>query len=141
MAGNWQRRSGDKAVGWLATCLVIVGGGLACTFVISSSSPDPRESFWICGGSLAGVVVLIWLLREKPAENAAAVPFSWLRRRTRRVTQYRIGKRNPHPPAAPPQPPDARQIRELQQHRSTWVPSPANMCAPKPDAGSDSPQT
>jgi len=118
--------SGNRAVALLATCLVVLGGAVTCATVTLVSDPEhPLSALGTAGGVVAGIVLLLWLLRDKPRENRAKTIWAWLGRRRRRKVEFRV--RAKLPPAqrspAPSGPPTAESIRALTGGTSTWVPS------------------
>src|SRR5689334_21982723 len=114
--------SGNRAVALLATCLVVLGGADTCATVTLVSDPEhPGLALARAGGVVAGIVALLWLLRERPRENRAKSIWGWLGRRRRRKVEFRVKAKLP--PAqrspAPPGPPTAESIRALSGGTST----------------------
>jgi len=128
--------SGNRAVALLATCLVVLGGAVTCATVTLVSDPEhPLSALGTAGGVVAGIALLLWLLRDKPRENRAKTIWGWLGRRRRRKIEYRV--RAKLPPAqrspAPSGPLTAESIRALTGGTSTWVPA----VAPPKDQSND----
>ena len=118
--------SGNKAVTLLATCFVVVGGALTCGFIALSGDPEhPGAALGNAAAWTAGIVFVLWILRERPRENRAKAMWAWLTRRGKRKVSLRIGPRVPRSqaPSAPLAPPSAESIRQLTGGTSTWVPS------------------
>jgi hypothetical protein len=127
--GRYQQpRERSRAVAILATTVVVLAGLGCCSFVVLASSQDPRSSLWVCGGCFAGVVLFLWVIREKPdARPTERLPFwYWLKRggAVDEVTHYQIAKqRRRSEQQTPQQPPTVDVIRDLADSPSTWVPA------------------
>ena len=122
----------------MATCLVVLGGALTCTAIAIAADPEnPRPTLYWAGGAIAGIVFLLWLLRERPRENRSRVLWGWLGRRRKRVAYFLRPKLPPTERAPPPQgPPTVESIRAFSAGTSTWVPSstapPERRTQPRP---------
>ena len=117
---------GKKAVTLLATCLVVLGGALTCTAIaISAEQKNPRAALTPAASVIAGIIFLLWLLRERPPENRARTLWSWLARRRKRRVPYRVQPKLPPSQrnSAPPVPPTAESVREIARSHNAWVPS------------------
>ena len=119
-------RSCNRAVVLMATCLIVLMGAITCTAIALVGDPEQPVSMLVqAGGVVAGIIFLLWILREKPPENRLKTAWSWIGRRRKRKVAYRAQARLP--PAqravAPQAPPTAATIRELAGGTSTWVPS------------------
>lgn len=128
MAFKHNKDSGSKAASLLATCFVVLGGILACMFIVLVSSPSPKQSATICASFFAGIVFLLWLMRDRPPENATAAYYSWFRwswRAKREDLRYEPRRRRAPAPeeTEPPAPPTVESIRALRDDVKTWVPS------------------
>jgi hypothetical protein len=125
MSFRQNHESGNKAVTLLATCFVVLGGAVTCTAIAITTDPAHLEMALIpVGGAVASIVILLWILRERPAESGARAKWGWLGRRRRKVPYHvrpRVPKNERAP--APSGPPTADSIREITGRRSTWVPS------------------
>jgi hypothetical protein len=124
MSFRQDHESGNRAVTLLATCFVMLGGAASCTAIIISTDPAHLEMALIpVGAVMAGIAILLWMLRERPAVSGARTRWSWLGRRRRKVAYHvkpRVPKNERAP--APSGPPTADSIREINVRRSTWVP-------------------
>jgi hypothetical protein len=116
---------GRKAVAWLATCFVALGGAGACTSIALAGNPEHLEVILVpVGGVLCGMIVLLWLLRDRPPETRLWTNWNWLLRRGKRRMAYHLrpklppGERVPNPPA----PPTAESVREIASGTNAWVP-------------------
>lgn len=126
MLGKHDRSSGGKAATLLATCFVVIGGALVCSFMGIALGENPFRLAGMTGGCFGGIVLLLWLLREKEPGNTAATRFSWLARAEEREKfDYRPAPRVPRHKRspAPNAPPTAETVRALTGGLETWVPS------------------
>lgn len=119
--------SGDKAVTLLATAMVLLGGAACCAFVIVSSTRDLRAGLWVAVGSLAGIVVLYLLFRDRPqGRSAAHSAWFWFRRgfRGEDALNYEVRKRRHRKGDEDlPAPPTVESVRNIADGLNTWVPS------------------
>jgi hypothetical protein len=118
--------SGNKAVTLLATCFVVLGGAISCTAIAIAADPvHPEATLIPVGGVVLGIVMLLWILRARPPESRARVPWGWLARRRKRRVAYQVKPRVPpsERTTAPAGPPTADSIREITGRQSTWVPA------------------
>src|SRR5579862_7602780 len=117
---------GNNAVTLLATCLVVLGGAVTCVVISLASETIPQKKELLQRAVLAtgGIIVLLWLLRDRAPENQSKLRWSWLARRRRKVA-YRAKRRLPEGQRAPapPGPPTAESIRSITAGQNTWVPS------------------
>ncbi|MFN0052157.1 MAG: hypothetical protein ACKV0T_08195 [Planctomycetales bacterium] len=112
------------AVALLATCVVVVGGAFTCVMIGLASGEELPRSLGFAGGCFAGIVLVLWLLRDRKATSSTRMNWGWLGRRRRKV-EFRVALR-PRPddqPSRPLSPPTAESIRELGGGINTWVPS------------------
>src|SRR5262245_41097932 len=124
---------GRRAVAILATCFVVLGGAAACVAIaMSANFSHPESSLLPIAGIVAGMLVLLWLLREAPAVNHVKSGWSWLSRRRRRRVPYYVHPRLPpsERSPAPAGPPTAESIRQITGRQSTWTPAPADPAPP-----------
>lgn len=125
MPGDFKHSSGNKAVAWLATCVVIAGGAFVCFAIAMVSDAQRSQGLTICGSAFAGILLLLWIMRERPSRQAK-LQWAWLSRRKKRKVAFkvkpRVGKSALVPP---PVPPSAESVRNLSGGISTWVPSQA----------------
>ena len=117
---------GRAAVSAVATTAVIIGGAVVGVFVFSTGSQRPTASILVYGGILAGCVLLIWMLRDRPSNQPRVRLRDRFRRRrpTRREPRILVKRRHGDiEPDAANQPPTAEQLQDLKDHSSTWVPN------------------
>ncbi|MSR60744.1 MAG: hypothetical protein EXS05_24410 [Planctomycetaceae bacterium] len=136
MRGPRERYGAGKAVALLATCFVVVGGAFTCVVISLSAGEESRRPLWLAAAFFAGIVALLWLLRDRKPENRFAVRWDWLARRRRRKIEYRLSHRprGDSQPAVPNAPPTAESVRQLTGGINTWVPAPAAKPPPKSQA-------
>jgi hypothetical protein len=125
MRQQHDHREGNRAVALLATCVVVLLGALSCAAIAIAADPqNPRPTLYRAGATMAGIVFLLWMLRERPPENQTRVLWGWLGRRRKRVAYHLRPKLPPTERSSPPQgPPTAESIRAVNSGTSTWVPS------------------
>ena len=131
MLGRQNRERGDKAVALLATCLVVLGGAIASGFVLLSTGNDAQNSVWMWAGSFAGIVVILWLIRERSERgdrDSAARAWFWSRKANSDELPVIVRRREPVSQAdqAPsPTPPTVERVREITEihNQNTWVPA------------------
>lgn len=124
MPGNFNRRhSGDKAVALLATGFVVLAGAVTCVFIGVVASNDSQEALWTAGACFSGVILLLWLLRERKPENQTGALWSWLASRPRPKTEFRAKLQRPPVSAGSNAPPTAETVRNLTGGINTWVPA------------------
>ena len=148
--GHMGRDSGRNAVGFMATTFTVVGGALICVFLIASFSEEPSWHASISAGVVSGVLLLLWLLRDRSgaptsinlkvwlsSRKEERVPFDYQpRRRKRREPRETIAivgddalsnkeQRSAMPEESPGnEPPNAESVREIRKSSlSTWVPA------------------
>jgi hypothetical protein len=126
MAFRPNHNSGNKAVTLLATCVVVLGGAITCAAIglAAESGLQKKSSLLWTAATTAGIVVLLWLLRDRPRENRAKVLWGWLARKRRRRVVYRAQARVPRGQhsSVPLSPPTAESIRSISAGANTWVP-------------------
>lgn len=132
--------NGNKAVSLLATCLVVLGGAVTCAVIVLSVDAERRQSSlqWTLG-VMGGIIVLLWLFRDRPPENQAKAVWGWLGRKRRRRIAYRARAMLPasQRSGATPGPPTVESVRDIAAGTNTWV--PASTCPPKrPETGPNS---
>ncbi|MBI3864187.1 MAG: hypothetical protein HY290_20070 [Planctomycetia bacterium] len=127
MSFRQNHSSGNRAVTLMATCLVVLGGAITCGAIVLSADAERRGSTLLStGATMCGIVVLLWLLRDRPRENRAKSIWGWLGRKRRRKIAYRVEARLPAAQRSlesPPAPPTAESIRAMTGRTSTWVPA------------------
>jgi hypothetical protein len=126
MSFRQNHEGGNKAVTLLATCFVVLGGAASCTAIAVAADPEHLEAALISvGGVVLGIVILLWILRERPPESRARVMWGWLAGRRKRRVAYHVKPRVPpgERTAAPAGPPTANSIREITGRASTWIPA------------------
>ncbi|HEY3968448.1 MAG TPA: hypothetical protein VGM05_28125 [Planctomycetaceae bacterium] len=133
--------SGNKAVTLLATCLVVLGGAITCAAIglSAESGLQKKSSLQWTGATTGGIIVLLWLLRDRPRENQARAIWAWLGRKRRRTVVYRAQPKLPagQRSTAPPAPPTAESVRSITAGTNKWV--PVSTAPPKrPSSGTNS---
>jgi hypothetical protein len=124
---------GNRAVALLATCFVVLGGAAACAAIAMSADLEhPEAAFVPIAGILAGMLILLWLLREPPAVNHLKNGWTWLSQRRRHRVTYHVKPRLPpsQRSPAPSGPPTAESIRQITGRPGTWVPTPVEQPSP-----------
>src|SRR5262245_44857063 len=124
MSFRQKHDQGNKAVAWLATCFVVMGGAVSCTAIAVAGNPEHLEIALVpVGGVIVGTLLLLWLLRDRPPEGR--MTWHWLLARAKRRVAYRLKPRVPPRDRAshPPSPPTAESIREITGGQNTWVPA------------------
>src|SRR4029453_17093736 len=86
-----------------------------------------------------GTLILLWLLRGRPAENHLKTGWAWLSQRRKRRVPYRVKARLPpsERSPAPSGPPTAESIRQITGRQGTWVPTPVDQPLQSPAGHSD----
>lgn len=109
----------------LASIFVLMGGFLSCAAVIFAFSREPRGPLFILGGSFAGVSLLLWLLRDRPAAGQRQ-RFAWVFSRGARPKsldyQPKLIRSTPHSYGTN-HPPTVEEVRDLKGTPRNWVPS------------------
>ena len=121
---------GEKAVAWLATCVVLFSGFGICTFIILAFSDSPVPFLLATVAGILGFALLLWLLRDKQPQDGLRQRYGWLGRgrAAHKSLRLRFGRKskvegNTQPQAN--QPPTAEKVRQIRDESgmSTWVPS------------------
>lgn len=126
MSFRQKHDSGNRAVALLASCLVVLGGAVSCTAIAVAAEPEHVESTLIpVGGVVLGMIILLWLLRDRPPERHPWANWNWMTGRDKRRVVYRVKPKVPPSQrvTTPPAPPTAESIREITGRQSTWVPA------------------
>ena len=126
MSFRQKQESGNRAVAWLATCTVVLGGAVSCTVIAVAADPNHLESTLVpVGGVVLGMLVLLWILRERPPESRLWTNWNWLMGRGKRRVAYHVKPKIPpcERVSTPPAPPTVESIREITGGQSTWVPA------------------
>ncbi len=131
MSFRQDHSGGNKAVALLATCCVVFGGLVCCTAIAVAADPEHVESALVpVGGVIAGAVVLLWILRDRPPESRLWSNWNWLAGRGKRRVAYRVKPKVPpgQRVVVPPAPPTAESIRAITGREPnglthTWVPT------------------
>lgn len=126
MAYRKPGQSADRAVAFLATCVVMLGGGATCVFVILTSTKDPLLPLLICGAVLMTSMFPIWLLRDKPVrQKTMNAAWYWFRRSIAndRTADYEPRRRRRRRAKERHAPPTIETVRDLAEGGNTWVPS------------------
>ena len=123
--------SGDQAATWLATVFTLVGGLFACVFVMVSTGEPPGKPMMIVIGVLTVLLLILWLLREKPPaahQESLSLWHFWKKKEAETYDyQPRPRKRSRKVDYGNNQPPTLESIRESVDERRTWVPSVRNI--------------
>jgi hypothetical protein len=127
-----------RAAPLIATAFVLLGGAAACLGIIFAFGEAKPVPIAIACGSIVGLAVVLWLLRDKP-EAKQRHWFSWVLARNARPA------RSSYRPKAAPQaqqfgtnrPPTVEEVRELKSDLRTWVPSQTRAARFQPGARSD----
>ncbi len=124
-----QHDLGDKATALLATTFVVFGGAAVCALIATAFSSRPSERALTLGAVFAAMLLLLWVLRERPRNELKETRYFWLLRRRpkRQKTVVEIRFQRPRKPTqyGTNRPPTAEQIRELRENVNTWVPASA----------------
>jgi hypothetical protein len=131
---------GRRAVAILATCFVVLGGAAACAAIaMSADFAHPEAALLPIAGIVAGMLILVWLLREPPAVNHLKNGWTWLSQRRRHRVAYHVKPRLPpsQRSPAPSGPPTAESIRQITGRQGTWVPTPVDQPLQSPAGHSD----
>jgi hypothetical protein len=126
MAFRQKPDGGKRAVAWLATCFVALGGAIACTAIATGGDPEHLEATLVpVGGVVVGMIVLLLFLRDRPPETRLWTNWNWLLRRGKRRIAYRLRPKLPPCDRVPdaPAPPTAESIRNIAGGPNTWVPA------------------
>ncbi|QDV53049.1 hypothetical protein [Gimesia fumaroli] len=130
-AGRSPHGSGDQAAAWLATVFTLVGGLFACVFVVVSSGEPPGRPMIIAIGVITVLLLVLWLLRDKPPEahQDSLRLWHWWKKKDAETCEYkpRPRKRSSHVNYGNNQPPTLESIRETVDDQRTWVPSIRNI--------------
>jgi len=124
MAGQPERNGASRAVALLATCIVVLLGGVGCAVIVLTSRSDPTGPLIVSGACFLAISFLLWLIRDRHPGNMAAARWSWLGRRRRRVS-YRLEPK----PVSSERPvhlnsePTVESVRALAGGINTWVPT------------------
>jgi|GEM_PF-1106486 len=142
--GRSPRGSGDQAAAWLATVFTLTGGLFACLFVVVSSGEPPGKPMTIALGVITVLLLLSWLLRDKPPEarQESLKLWHWWKKKEADPYEYKPKpkKRSSHIQYGNNQPPTLESIREAVDDQRTWVPSIRNMKQSEtPAAGENDP--
>jgi len=123
---NRNNDGGRLAASLLASTFVVIAGGLVCAFMIFTFSDHPEKDFLWLGGGVAGLGLLIWLLRDKPPNDVRTRNFFWFTRKKPApyLPNYAPRKRrNPEKiPLGSNEPRSAENVRQLKEGANTWVP-------------------
>jgi hypothetical protein len=117
---------GKRAVAWLATCFVVLGGAVACMAIAVGGDLEHLEATLLpVGGVVVVTIILLWLMRDRPAESRLLTNWNWLMGRGKRRVAYRLKPKVPpcDRVQSPPAPPTAESIREIVGGPNTWVPA------------------
>lgn len=128
MGGHFKYRSERNSGGLFASTVVLTIALFGALFVGMVSNPNQPGIVWIVGAAgLLGLMLLVWLLRDRP-HSSLRDSFGWLSRRTKEQTlEY-----DPQLIKSGPQkfgtnlPPSVEEIRELKDNDRNWVPSNAS---------------
>jgi len=123
--GSYNFRSRRNSGGIFASTVVLtifVFGGIV---VGSVAFPRDPGAVWICAGAgFLFILLLVWLLRDKP-QGTMRESFGWLsRRKAEPMVDYQPKlQRADRPRYGTNHPPTADEIRDLKDGDRNWVPS------------------
>jgi hypothetical protein len=127
MSGTFRFRSDRNSGGLFASTVVLTVALFGALFVGMLSNPGQPMMVWgVGGGGLFGLLLLVWLLRDRP-NSQLRDSFGWLSRRPKeQQLDYdpRLIKSGPQR-FGTNQPPTAAELRELKDTDRNWVPSNA----------------
>jgi|GEM_PF-2753090 len=126
MRFSHDHQNGNRAAVLMATCLIVLMGAIGCAAIALAGDPErPLSTLIQAGAVFIAIVFLLWILRDRPAENHSKIVWSWLGRRRKRTVTFKAQAKLPPSQrvADSPAPPTAEAIRELAGGTSTWVPS------------------
>lgn len=131
VSGRSPHGSGDQAAAWLATVFTLAGGLFACVFVVVTSGEPPGKPMLVAIGIITVLLLVLWLLREKPPEarQQSLRLWYWWKKEEVDSAEYkpRPRKRSRHAEYGNQQPPTLESIRETVDEQRTWVPSVRNI--------------
>lgn len=136
MSFRRNRDVGRTSTALFATAVVVVGGTLACGFIVLLFAPNPRELVKWVVGVCAGLIVLSWLLRTRPSTGLTKEKMLWILQKNQKQDApiYIPERREPTPDIVHiqeevVQPPTVEQIRELkiENKAQNWAPSTESM--------------
>jgi hypothetical protein len=126
MAFHRDPDAGRKATAWLAVAFTLTTGAAVCSFIILAFAEDAKQGFFVLGGILAGILLLLWGM-SSPRDRSE--PRDWLVfwRKTQEQPDpaelYQPRKRRlKRSPLGSNQPPTLESIREIAQTHARWVP-------------------
>jgi hypothetical protein len=139
MSPGSQRNNGNKAVALLATCLVVLGGAITfCVIALSNESRlQQQNALGIAGVTTLGIVLILWLLRDRSGASNLSLVIAWLSRKPKKRVAYKAKLQRPVAPnpTGGNAPPSAESVRSINAGKNVWNPAPAaTRNDPDPDA-------
>ena len=126
MAPGSNHNKGNKAVALFATCLVVFGGAMTfCVIAMSNDTRSDQSNALTLGGlTTLGIIVMLWLLRDRREGGGPHDVWSWLARRKKRRVEYRPRlRRSNRAPVGTNAPPSADSIRSINAGKNVWNPA------------------
>lgn len=118
---------GNKAVTLFATCLVVFGGAMTfCVVAMSNETRgDQSSALSIAGLTTLGIVVMLWLLRDRRDAGGLHDVWGWLARRKKRRVEYRPRLRRTTNTTilGTNAPPSVESIRTINAGKNVWNPA------------------
>ncbi len=124
LPGNLQPGPNRNFAPLLATFCVLVGGVIACAAIVLAAGEFHPRPILIAAGSMVGLIILIWLLRDRP-EARKRDWYAWVKHRNARPARsvYEIRKTRAPVEYGTNAPPTLDDLREARENIKTWVPS------------------
>lgn len=139
------RDYGRGAVIALATTVVVTLGTIGMLAMALGTATDRTQAIYRVLGAVAVIVIALWAMQTRPAENVIRSQYStrrkwwkpttWFKRNDesstrsekQKITAKMIAKRRDvqkSSAATPQAPPTAQRVREISEQANAWRPSP-----------------